>query len=99
MLRTVYPISYSCYEGIFEFWVIMAGYYLTLYNPMILLYNSIHNFGNIYDDIGALVYRFTNIEKGELDWWTRIGFLIGDILHQFLFQPTDFAPYDESAEY
>lgn len=93
ILETIYPISYSCYEGIFEFYVIVLGYYFTILDPNMLLYNAIHNFGDIYDDIGALIKLFTKIENTETVWWKDLGYAIGDFIHQLLFQPADYNPY------
>ncbi len=51
MLASVHPITFSCYESIFEFGK-TADYYLdTMSNFSKVSYNLIHKMGDIYDTI------------------------------------------------
>lgn len=58
ILETVHPITFSCYEGFFELAIIFQAYLLNLLTPRIVLFNSIHNFGVIYDTIVSIILGF-----------------------------------------
>lgn len=55
----IYDINYSCYYGAFEAWAQMLNYTLFVYNPMILLWNLIYNFGLMYNAIKDTITFFT----------------------------------------
>lgn len=78
MLKAIYPVSFACYYSVFEFIIIGKDYFMTIQDWRKVLYNVIHNLGNLYDNIEELVDKFTNINEDKLAWWSRIGFLFGN---------------------
>jgi hypothetical protein len=67
---------------LFEFWRITTGYFDTLFNPTEILFNMIHGFGKIYDDVEYLIKAFTTIEYDNLDYWKNLGLYLGDLLNE-----------------
>lgn len=81
ILETINPLTYNCYKGLFEIYVIVVGYGVTIMDPKLILYNAIHNFGHIYDDVDSTIRLLMKIDTQDLQWWKRMGFNTGDLIH------------------
>ena len=46
-----------------------------------LAYNLIHNLGNIYDDVAAIISMSIAINFDDPNWWSTYGKLIGDAIN------------------
>jgi len=60
VLKSIDPIVFSCYYTLFEYYMAMGLYAATLIDVNKLLYNLVHNLGNIYDMTEELIHRMEN---------------------------------------
>lgn len=59
MIEEVYPLTFSCYRAALEFYAILLTYGNTFKDWRKMLYNMVHNFGRLYDDV-TYSYKFFN---------------------------------------
>jgi len=57
ILASIYPITFSCYNSVFEFKDAFLSYLATFDAWDRVLYNIMHKVGIIYDTIWYLVYH------------------------------------------
>ena len=60
ILRSLHPITFSCYHSVFEYGDVGIMYYEAIADGLQLLYNIIHKLGNIYDCTFFLVKHHRN---------------------------------------
>lgn len=92
MLVATHPIASACYYSGFEFYQITVDYFMTIIDYYKLIYNIIHNLGNMYDCVIDLVdvFRFGN--PAIRSYYQRIGRNFGEILNNLAYKPRDYDP-------
>jgi len=86
VLKTIDPLVYSCYFATYEYGQSLDIYVQTLKDINKVLYNSIHNLGNIYDLTEEGIKRMIDYEteyKTKI-FWIRMGTILGANAHQVL---------------
>ena len=64
-----------------EYGKAFSDYASTLTNANKLLFNIVHNLGNIYDLIEEVVLRFKDRERqiNSIGFWARMGYISGSL--------------------
>lgn len=99
ILGTVYPITFSCYYSLFEFYETGVLYASTFQSFSQIAYNMVHKLGVIYDSIYYVTIHHS--KKSELvgeeetaAWWYKLGLYYGTVLYLAFYTPEDFQVYD-----
>ena len=94
ILVAFYPTTFACYYSTFEFVQIATDYIETIFTWRKLLFNVVHNLGNIYDCTIDLIDVFRFSSPDEREYWQRIGRNSGTIVYDLAYKPGDFDPYE-----
>ena len=106
-MRTVHPITFSCYTSVSEFGTAGEYYAETLENFSMLSYNVIHQMGPLYD---TLYYTLkhqktyanmteTYTEAEQTNWWFKLGIYYGTATYLLFYTPPTIDPFDPLTEY
>ena len=106
ILGSVHPITFSCYESVFEFGETADSYMETLSDFGKVSYNLIHKLGDIYDTIFYLTRHqetmstLNDMTTAEAaNWWFKLGIYYGTLSYLLLYSPEEIDPYDPLSDY
>jgi hypothetical protein len=100
ILKSVDPIIVSCYKTVNDYGESLVGYADTLSNGDRVVYNMVHNLGSIYDLTEEGYYKIVNFkdEWDSVEYWKRMGIIVGTNFQNILETPEDYFPYSNEDE-
>ena len=108
IFETIHPIFFSCYKTGYEYFEILLNYVETFKDWKNLVYNLIHNIGQLYDATYFLILHY-GIQKdkegfSELtleerrEWYFKLGIYYGTLIFRMLYTDPNQGDIDTFAQ-